>query len=181
MKIKLNVFKLLFPPSEPAVSDAIYLIQRDAQSPVELYVTNEAGNLQSFAKSNTSPILLASEMVDLNSGVRQTTYTVPASRRMKPTQVELDVFSDVPVNAEITMGWNTGANNVLVDPVHLADLVTNVGDYANLFAQPKSIRVGTAGQTLGLIASTMEGSDLTARVNIFGYLTDTDGVPLPNV
>ncbi len=37
---------------------------------------------------------------------------------------------------------------------------------------------GTAGQILGLKVVTPEGSALTGRVDIFGYLTTVAGVPV---
>jgi len=181
----------LNPPAEPAGPNALYFGRPDEDSPVEFLLTDQDGYLlsvgnslfvQGVAKTGVAPILLSSTAINLNEGTaaKQALYTVPASRRAIVTRIDLDKLSDDPVDAAFTMGWNAGATNTL-DPFLLSDLVTSSAKFGSILVQPTSWLVGTAAQVLGLAVSTPQGSALAARVNVFGYLTDADGLPVANI
>lgn len=195
MQIPVKFFKVLNPPSEPAVANAIYLVQPDPDDVVDIYVTDADGaifNIGSSAfvlsvvepllvKTSTAPILLSSTAVNLNSSAaKQNLFAVPASQRAIVTRVDIDMLSADPTLAEFTMGWNAGADDCLA-PFLLSDLVPLATKFGSILVQPTSWLVGTAGQALGLKVSTVQGSTLTAKVNVFGYLTDAAGVPIANV
>ena len=195
MQIPVKWFKVLNPPAEPAVANAIYLVQPNLSDIVDIYVTDQDGALFNvgnsafilatiaplLVKTATVPILLSSVVVDLNEGTaaKQGLYTVPAGRRGIVTRVDIDKLSAAPTNAAFTMGWNAGATDTL-DPFILSDLVSSATKFGSILVQPTSWLVGTAAQNLGLAVSTPQGSALTARYNIFGYLTDVNGVPIAN-
>lgn len=269
MQIPTLSFKVLYPPAEPAVPNAFYLVRATEDDPVEIYVTDQDGYLVTTgnteliqtliaawllnspalgghpstpdlaldganlgqavnkkfvydvrdavlgaapeqlntlveiasalnnneniantltaliaAKANAfvGPVLLSSTAVNLNEGTlaKQALYTVPASRRCIVTRVDLDKLSGAPSTVEITMGWNAPATDTL-DALRVADLIGGTTSFGSLLVQPTSWLVGTAAQVLGLAVSTPEGSALTGRMNIFGYLTDTNGVPIAGV
>jgi hypothetical protein len=200
MQIKVQFFKTIGVPTEP-VANAFYFVENEDET-VSMYVTDQDGELSSpgnpefviavmdaamTLKADRSAIiastLLASSVVDLNEGTaeKQVLYTVPASTRAKPSQIDIDFLSDEPTDAEFTVGWNVGADDVLTDPFHLADLITDTAEGGPLLAPSRSVRVGTAGQALGLKVTTPEGSALTARINVFGHETDADGVPVSSL
>jgi hypothetical protein len=198
-QIKVKFFKTIGVPTDP-VPNAIYFVLDEGTGTVNIHVTDTDGTLvpagadadfilATMAASMAlkldksalvGPTLLSSILVDLNEGTaaKQDLYTVPALRRGKPGYIEIDLLSNAPTNAEFTIGWNSGANDVLVDPFHLADLITSTADGGQLLGPPRAIRVGAAGESLGLVATTPNGSALTARINVFGYLTDAGGVPI---
>jgi hypothetical protein len=195
-RIPIKKFKVTYAPAEPAEANAEYYALNTDLGIADSWVTDEGGNLYlvgnsafvqamiaAAARNLTAPMLLSSVLVDLNDGsaAKQALYTVPASRRGKPSQIEIDFLSDAPENAEFTIGWNDDADDVLGDPFHLADLITDTADCGQLLAPSRSIRVGTAAQVLGLAVTTPEGSTLTARINTYGHLTTTLGVPVGNI
>lgn len=194
MRIIPKFYKLLNPPAEPAEPNSFYCVQPTPDVPAEWYVTSVEGDLVNLGntdfvqaiidsyKTNTASILLSSTAVNLNDGVgaKQNLYTVPASSRAIITRVDIDKLSAAPTIAEFTMGWNEDSNNTL-DPFLLSDLVGVETKFGSILVQPTSWLVGLEEQVLGLIVSTPEGSALTARMNVFGYLTDTLGVPIANV
>lgn len=179
--IPVKFYKLLNPPATPATPNAIYFIQPTPDVPVTILLTDEAGAL--FPVAATSPVysglVLASVVVNLNegTGAKQTLYTVPANRRAILTRVDIDGLSAIPTNAEFKMGWNGAADDVLVDAFHLADLITATTSAGRITGQD-ALRVGTTTQALGLAVTTVQGSALTGRINVFGYLTDGNGVPV---
>lgn len=196
MQIPIKGYKLLNVPAEPAVPNALYFILDESEAIAEIYLTDANGTLKLvgneayilsilaplIAKASTAPVLLSSTQVNLNegTGAKQPLYTVPANRRAIITRVDTDKLSADPTNAAFTMGWDSPATNTL-DPFVLSDLVDSATKFGSILIQPTSWLVGTAGQSLGLAVSTPQGSALTARMNLFGYLTDTDGVPVPNI
>ncbi|MGQ0763101.1 MAG: hypothetical protein ACT4OT_13965 [Acidobacteriota bacterium] len=194
MQIPVKFYKVLNPPPNPSEPNAFYLVYDAASGLVEAYITDTEGvpylygntaailAIIAAAMANTTPGLLASTPVNLNEGTtaKQVQFTVPAARRAIVTRIDIDNLSAAPTIAEFTMGWNAGATDTL-DPFLLADLVTTATRFGSILVQPTSWLVGTAGQSLGLAVSTPEGAALTARLNVFGYLTDTNGVPVANI
>jgi|CXWL01.1.fsa_nt_gi hypothetical protein len=194
MQIPVKFRKVLNPPPDPSVPNAFYLVFGGESGLVEAYITDTEGvpylygntaavlAIIAAAMANTTPGLLSSEEIDLNEGTaaKQVQYTVPANRRAIVTRIDIDKLSAAPTIAEFTVGWNAGATDCL-DPFLLSDLITDAAKFGSILVQPTSWLVGTAGQSLGLAVSTPEGSALTARANVFGYLTDANGVPVANI
>lgn len=196
MQIPVKFYKVLNPPSEPAVPNAVYLVQPDENSVVDIFVTDQDGYVFNvgnsdfvetivtpmLVKASTAPILLSSTSVNLNenTGAKQSLLTVPASRRGIITRIDIDKLSADPTAAAFTMGWNNTADDCL-DPFLLSDLVATATKFGSILVQPTAWLVGTAAQALGLKVSTPQGSALTAKVNVFGYFTDTNGVPVANI
>ena len=194
-QIPVKFFKVLNPPSEPAVANAVYFVKSEIDGTVVWHVTDQDGNLEEpgnpdfvlsvvaplLVKTNTAPVLLSSTTVDLNDDTaKQSLFTVPSSRRAIVTRVDIDKLSADPGVAEFTMGWDSLASDCL-DPFLLSDLVPLATKFGSILVQPTSWLVGTAGQALGLKVTTEQGSTLTAKVNVFGYLTDANGVPVANI
>lgn len=177
-------FKLLNPPPSPAEPNAVYFVQPTPADLVEIYVTMADGTVHNATVFKTKSVqtLLSSTAVNLNelTAAKQALYTVPASRRALITRVDVDKLSAVPTAAQFTMGWNAAANDTL-DPFQVSDLIDAVTKFGSILVQPTSWLVGTAAQVLGLAVSTPQGTGLTARINVFGYLTDEAGVPIVNV
>lgn len=196
MQIPVKFYKVLNPPAEPATPNAVYLVQPDPEDVVDIYVTDGDGSLFNvgnaafvlatiaplLVKTATAPILLSSTVIDLNTvtPTKQSLFTVPSGRRAIVTQVDIDKLSAAPNAVEFTMGWDSLATDTL-SPFHLSDLIDASTKFGSILVQPTSWLVGTAAQALGVAVSTPQGSALTARFNVFGYLTDTDGLPIANI
>lgn len=141
----------------------------------------------------TIPMLLSSTTVDLNEGTtaKQPLYTCPASRRCIVTNIILQKITGASVAAlQFQIGWNAGANGVGVyDSGGLP--LSPLSNHALLMGTPSAADglnflrpnppTGLAGEVLGLAVLTPEGVSLTGIVNVFGYWTDTNGVPIANV
>ena len=136
--------------------------------------------------------LLSSTTVNLNDGTaaKQPLYTCPASRNAIPTNVVLHHFSADPTGTfSASLGWNAGATNI-VGNAGSSDFsgdhtgawilgIPDVSDGAQFLSY--SPVMGTPADVLGLKVQTPEGSALTCKVDVFGYLTSTAGVPSANV
>lgn len=138
----------------------------------------------------TIPMLLSSTTVNLNegTGAKQTLYTCPANRRCIIVNVVMQKPSASEIGtALVRIGWNVAGNNVMpsydfsAGPLAaVAAAVQSIPDFDRGYLVPTPT-VGTAGDTLGLVVATPEGSALTAKVDVYGYWTDTNGVPIANV
>ncbi len=149
----------------------------------------------SYANTGTiGNLLLSSTSVNLNegTGAKQTLYTCPANRRCIVTNVVMQKLSGTLTAASLNIGWNASANDVSFPTINLAGLnnapsasnatLFATGDIVNAIGLLQgTVAIGTAGDVLGLKVTTPEGSALTARVDVFGYLTDTSGVPVANI
>jgi hypothetical protein len=138
-----------------------------------------------------APRLLSSTVVDLNEGTaaKQALYTCPAGRRCVITEIVAQKASANPGGFAGSMGWNA-----LADDVVLGNEVFGAGQWSSTTkhllltafvtgggAIPMNPVTGAAGEVLGLKISTPEGSALTCRVDVFGYLTDAAGVPVAGI
>lgn len=194
-QIVVKFFKLLNPPPSPAEPNSVYLVQPDPAAVIDIYVTNTDGTVRnvgnagfvqgligSYKTKTAADVLLSTTVVNLNEGTaaKQALYTVPASSRAIITRVDVDKLTAAPSAVQFTMGWNAAATDAL-DPFQLSDLVDAATKFGSILVQPTAWLVGTAAQVLGLAVSTPQGSALTARINLFGYLTDDNGMPIANV
>jgi hypothetical protein len=154
----------------------------------ELYQPSGGGG----GTTATTPILLSSTQVNLNeeTGAKQTLYTVPASRKAIITNVVLQHFSSGANVAHISLGWDDPPSDATthgtVDlsgyPTSNNAVILGLQDVAGSTSLlDTSLHIGLAGESFGLSVGTPEGSALTAQVDVYGYLTDINGVPQPNV
>lgn len=140
--------------------------------------------------------LLSTATVNLNDGTaaKQPLYTCPAARNVIPTNVVLHHFSGNPTTFAASIGWDAGADNVVVNLTasafigsptiadHTAAWLTSIPDTADgITVLSWTPTMGTPADVLGLIVQTPEGSALTCKVDVFGYLTSTVGVPSANI
>lgn len=146
------------------------------------------------ANTVTVSVLLSSTTVNLNegTGAKQSLYTIPSSRRAVITNIVMQKVSGAVSTAQLSIGWNATADDV-VNSADLGSLSVGVlsavnsssaGGGAGLFLTKNSIAplvTGVAADVLGLVVVGPEGSALTAKVDVYGYLTDTSGVPIANV
>lgn len=146
----------------------------------------------SLSATATTSILLGAQSVNLNegTGAKQNIYTCPASRKCVVTNIIVEHFSGNGTTTRFSLGWDAGAGDVTLTTIDVsafsvvATSILNlaVGDVVNgsSFLGTPTTR-GNAGEVLGLRVDTPEGSALTAIVHVFGYLTDNNGVAIPNV
>lgn len=179
-RIPIHLFKSLYRPEEPVEAHSLHIVQADPDSVLDFFIANVNGDLvDMFAPRSVSPILLASVVVDFDAGTdKQDLVLVPAARRVIVTGWDIDDLSAVPTTAAFKAGWNDDADDVLTDEFNLSDLIDDVAKSAPLLSQQARV-VGTAGQTLGITVTTAQA--MTLRMNVFGYQTDLDRVPVPNV
>lgn len=142
--------------------------------------------------TGTMAVLLSSTEVDLNEGAqaKQSLFTCPLSRRCIPTEIVLHDVSSAPAVAFISIGWNSGADDV-VSELRFANIsgpqttqafilsMQTAADANTLMSYKPA--VGIADDILGVVVYTPEGSPCTCRFDVFGYLTDEAGVPVANV
>lgn len=141
----------------------------------------------------TIPMLLSSTTVNLNEGTaaKQPLYTCPASKRCIITNIVMQKFSASGSVGAGSIGWNAGATDVgaytlASTPVTTASVFnwslynTNAGTGIMGVSSPVYV-TGTAADVLGLKVTEAEGSALTCKVDVYGYWTDTSGVPIANV
>lgn len=141
------------------------------------------------SNTGTASVLLASQSVDLNDGThtKQPIYTCPASRRAVITNIVMQEFSGTVTSALLNIGWNANADDVTAE-MNLPGLGASSTQSVNCASRSETFQlmlanpvIGTAGDVLGLKNTQAEGSALTAIVDVFGYLTDTSGVPQANI
>lgn len=131
----------------------------------------------------TTSILLSSTTVDLNegTGAKQPLYTVPASRKAVITAIVFQKFSGNGNVFDVVFGWNAGGDNLT------NDIQATVTSSSTLFLPSASLQfinpypIGAAAEVVGFKVLNPEGVALTAKVDVYGYLTDTNGVPVSNV
>jgi len=141
--------------------------------------------------TGTMPILLSSTLGNLNEDTeaKQPLYTCPASRRAVLTNIVMHKSSGSPGTAAFSIGWDGGVSDVASVDFNTAGslgtaqaLNLNIADIPNAAnLMNPSPTVGTAAEVLGLKVLNPHGSFLTCKVDVFGYLTDTNGVPVANV
>lgn len=140
---------------------------------------------------NIGPIILSTTSLDLNAAAatETTLYTVPTGKRCIVIGVVLDKPSAQIDTATWNVSWN-GTTSVLMNAVsHGTALLATTKAFSTFggydeangaaFIRTYDQHVGVAADALKFVLDIAEGSACTAIITVFGYLTDTNGIPVP--
>lgn len=129
--------------------------------------------------------LLSSTSVNLDSGGVSNLYVAPGSRNAIITNIVMHHFSADPTAARVTFGWDGPGLDLVGAEIRFDVVVADTTTAVILNRSPDGVTppslipnppIGTPSGELK-IAVTAEGSALTCRVDVFGYLTQTTGAP----
>lgn len=132
------------------------------------FVTDaELAGLQDVLAGSKNEFMKTIEGIDLNSDVAQVLLTVPVSNIFIPTRLIVRNASASVTTATFSVGFTpVGYGDVVADSGY-SELVDST--LATVVAPKKGAKIGAAGDTLKLIANTLEGSALTVTIDLFGY------------
>lgn len=133
--------------------------------------------------------IIGSGQVNFNSATNQVVFTTPAGTNAIITDIIFHHLSAAGSVARFTIGWN-GALGVVGPTAVRLSWFTSVATTARLAMAAYNSNIvsgnmlnspcpmGVPGDALGVTVTVAEGSALTAKVDILGYLVDSTGVPV---
>lgn len=147
-----------------------YLPQTDAATVGQVIgVSAIAGGFAHQWDFQTADVCLARAVsVDLNTGTKQTLYTVPSGRSCIVTKVIIRDASAAVTTAVGNFGFNANADDV-VSGFKVFDKLTGTTVYEIMPVKTRAVK-GTSTNTFGFKATTVEGSSRTMVADVFGYL-----------
>jgi hypothetical protein len=112
--------------------------------------------------------LVTVSFVDLNTATPNLLYIIPQGKSCVVTHMVLRTASISMTTASYSVGWNSASyNDVVANATHTE--LTGSTLYSVIPAKAGA-KVGTSGQSLFLLANTLQGAAATITVEIFGYL-----------
>lgn len=106
-------------------------------------------------------------LVDVNTGTKQTLYTVPTGKTLIVTKIVVRAASTSLTTASFGFGFNANADDVLASEVWTE--LTGSTLYTVKLPKEGAIR-GAAADILGSKCTINQGGAATVTVEIFGFL-----------
>lgn len=127
--------------------------------------SGDAG-LQSMGAPLYEGKLATIPLIDVNTAVKTTIYTVPTGKTLVVTKVVVRSASSSLTTAQFGFGFNAGADDVIASALH-AEL-TGSTLYTKLEPKVGAI-VGNAADVFGIKCTVNQGEAATVTVDLFGF------------